>query len=89
LALGVFRSRRSRRFLERGKSEINEVLPQLLYYSHYVRADLSDEATSDNRTMAYWSAKSERVRDHPQRFRLGGCWRDLAQESVEFYREAV
>ena len=51
------------RFLERGKSEINEVLPQFLYYSHYVRADLSDEATSDNRTMAYWSAKSERVRE--------------------------
>jgi hypothetical protein len=43
----------------RGKSEINKALPQFLYYSHYVHADLSDEAVSDDRTVAFWSAKSK------------------------------
>jgi hypothetical protein len=47
----------------RGKFEINEVLPQFLYYSRYVHADLSDEASSDVRTMANELAKSEGVRE--------------------------
>jgi hypothetical protein len=43
----------------RGKFEINEVLPQFLYYSRYVHADLSDEACSDIDLSSGELAKSE------------------------------